>query len=92
MNFEDLTFNSRSATRISSNNIIQAPLIFSSDQFKIRKLNPNKLYKALQAYYADSSSQEINLEELKKKSIGALTANRDSRSALGSHRRSLKDG
>jgi len=41
----------KSSLKISSNNIIQAPLLISSEEFKIRKLNPNKLYKALQSYY-----------------------------------------
>ena len=44
--------------RISSNNIIQAPLLISSEDFKIRKLNPNKLYNALKSYYQESFEQD----------------------------------
>eukprot|EP00347_Sterkiella_histriomuscorum_P015621 403356337 len=59
-------YNKNTTTRISSNNIIQAPLLISSEDFKIRKLNPNKLYKALQSYYQQVAVQDHNYQENKK--------------------------
>ncbi|CDW85041.1 UNKNOWN [Stylonychia lemnae] len=55
----------RNSIKITSNNIIQAPLLISSDDFKIRKLNPNKLYKALQSYYQQTFEQDQSFEDSK---------------------------